>query len=200
MAALAAAPAANLSVETIARIWGRGRAVRLCSIADPLAHRPPSRCCSYAASIVRRVLKCTALSPDVFLHGGPPAGCGQHSPVAQQQQEVLRRRLQQLRANDAEKQKQQQQPASGGAGSKPAGSSSSSSGGGVGPRELRVGAVYQLEGVSSRDARVIEQQLVPAAIKVLQKFLQVGAWGGEGGPGSTAAGASHVVLCLETAW
>lgn len=109
----------------------------------------------------------TISPPPQFLSA---AGCGQHSPLVAQQQQVLRRRLQQLRSNDAAS--NQKQP--------PAGSSSSSSsagdgggGGGVGPRELRIGAVYQLGGVSSRDAAIIEKQLVPAAIKVLQKFIQV---------------------------
>lgn len=85
-----------------------------------------------------------------------------------QQQKVLRRRLRQLRAADRQLLQQQQ-----GANSNK-GSSSSSSGGAVGPQELRIGPVYQLSGVKGRDAQRIEQQLVPAAIKVLQKYLKVG--------------------------
>jgi len=94
----------------------------------------------------------------------PPlcSGCGQHSPIAQQQQRVLRRRLQQLRANNAADKQQQ-----------PAASSSSGSSGAVSPQELRIAPVYDLSGVGPRDAQRIEQQLVPAAIKVLQKYIKV---------------------------
>lgn len=76
-----------------------------------------------------------------------------------QQQQVLRRRLQQLRNNDAAK------PA--------AAAASSSSSTKSSPQELRIGPVYQLGGIGNRDAQRIEKQLVPAAIKVLQKFLKV---------------------------
>jgi hypothetical protein len=97
-----------------------------------------------------------------------PTGCGQHSPLVLQQQKILRRRLRQLR--EADRQLQQQQ----GANKASSSSSSSSSSGAVGPQELRIGPVYQLKGVQGRDAQRIEQQLVPAAIKVLQKYIKVG--------------------------
>ena len=97
-----------------------------------------------------------------------------------QQQRILHRRLQELRQQDKDAAAAAAAKPQGTGNSKPSGnsnsgsSSSSNSGGGVAPRELRIGAVYNLAGVGGREAGRIEKQLVPAAIKVLQKYLKVG--------------------------
>lgn len=41
------------------------------------------------------------------------------------------------------------------------------------PGKLRIGPVFQLEGLSPGDTQRVQQQLVPAAIKVLQKYIKV---------------------------
>jgi hypothetical protein len=104
-----------------------------------------------------------------------------------QQQRLLRRHLQELRRQDSEANRHPRQLQQGTGSSK----SSSGAGGSVGPNELRIGPVFQLSGIGGNEARRIEKQLVPAAIKVLQKYLQVrrrarlhaSAGGGGGGEG-----------------
>lgn len=121
-----------------------------------------------------------------------------------QQQRLLRRHLQEVRQQEAQSSKQPRQLQQGG-------TSSSSGGGSVGPNELRIGPVFQLSGIGGNEARRIEKQLVPAAIKVLQKYLQVsqqhqrdciegvGGDGDEGGRGAamTRPGGLRSSWCLQ---
>jgi hypothetical protein len=50
----------------------------------------------------------------------------------------------------------------------------------VAPAKLRITPQYQLSGLSAAEQRRVKQQLVPAAIKVLQRYIKVGgAIGGQ---------------------
>jgi hypothetical protein len=120
----------------------------------------------------------------------PRAGCGQHSPLAQARLQALDKHLRQLRATEAaaNHRRRLRQASIGGNSSSSSSSSSASStshGRQVVAAELRVGAVYNLKGVGTREAAIIEKQLVPAAIRVLQRYLKVGA------PGAVRAVVRH---------
>lgn len=109
-----------------------------------------------------------------------------HHPLVQQQHAVLHRRLQQLRADSmrqpSTKAKQHQVPLP--VKHKQQSGSAVASSQSIRKRILsgfkeavaapvRINPVYQLSGLSADDDKRVKQQLVPAAFKVLQRFVKV---------------------------
>jgi hypothetical protein len=61
----------------------------------------------------------------------------------------------------------------------------------VSAAKLRIDAQYQLSGLSAAEQRRVKQQLVPAAIKVLQRYMKVRT------PAAAGGLAACGVLCWE---
>eukprot|EP00878_Enallax_costatus_P012603 GHUV01013162.1.p1 GENE.GHUV01013162.1~~GHUV01013162.1.p1 ORF type:complete len:398 (+),score=98.31 GHUV01013162.1:1129-2322(+) len=155
-------------------------------------------CCRTAIALIL-VLSATALA-NPGNHAAAAheqhEGCSMHHPLVQQQHAVLQRRLQQLRADTATAAKSDRlhrpsnmpkpqqiahpaQPAHQTRSAAAAGAGRSSrkrilSGSkGAAAAPIRINPVYQLSGLSADDTKRVKQQLLPAAFKVLQKFVKV---------------------------